>query len=89
VPEAMAAGLPVVATRVDGTPEAVRDGENGYLTTPHDLEMLADRVSRLLRDPDLAAEMGRKGRLRAGEFDIDAMVRQQEAIYEELATRNG
>lgn len=85
IPEAMAAGLPVVATRVDGSPEVVRDGETGYLVDPHDLQALADRVCVLLQDPVRARQMGEKGRARVDEFDIDAMVRRQEAIYEELS----
>jgi glycosyltransferase involved in cell wall biosynthesis len=84
IPEAMASGLPVVATRVDGTPEAVEDGVTGFLVDPHDVEGLARRVARLLADPDEARRMGERARTRVGEFDIDEMVRRQEAIYEDL-----
>jgi glycosyltransferase involved in cell wall biosynthesis len=87
VPEAMAAGLPVVATRVDGTPEVVVDGENGFLAEPGDIEALADRVAQLLSDPALAGWMGAAGRLIGEEFDIDGMVRRQEALYQELMTQ--
>ncbi len=84
VPEAMAAGLPVVATRVDGTPEVVREGETGYLAEPHDVEALADRVAALLADPALARRMGERAREEVGDFDIDAMVRKQESLYQQL-----
>lgn len=62
--EAMAQGLPVVATAVDGVPEAVAEGETGY-TVPHaDPAALAAAIGRLLDDPDRAAAMGRAGRER-------------------------
>jgi glycosyltransferase involved in cell wall biosynthesis len=62
--EAMAQGLPVVATAVDGVPEAVADGETGY-TVPHaDPAALADALGRLLDDPVRATAMGRAGRAR-------------------------
>jgi glycosyltransferase involved in cell wall biosynthesis len=84
VPEAMASGLPVVATRVDGIPEAVADGITGYLARPHDVETMADRVAFLLQHPAEARRLGEQGRRRVDDFDIDAMVRRQEALYEEL-----
>ncbi|MBP7147002.1 MAG: glycosyltransferase family 4 protein [Acidobacteria bacterium] len=84
VPEAMSAGVPVVATAVDGTPEAVRDGENGWLLAPGDIAGLADSVARLLRDRDLARRMGQAGAARAAEWDIDEMVRRQELLYDAL-----
>jgi glycosyltransferase involved in cell wall biosynthesis len=89
IPEAMAAGLPVVATRVDGIPEVVRDGETGFLAEPHDVETLAQRVGELLTDRDLRFRMGEKARTAVGEFDIDAMVRRQEALYQELVAHFG
>jgi glycosyltransferase involved in cell wall biosynthesis len=87
IPEALASGVPVVATRVDGTGEIVRDGVNGYLAEPGDVETLADRVAALLEDPARARRMGESGRAGVEEFDIDGMVRIQESIYEELPAR--
>jgi len=84
IPEAMAAGLPVVATRVDGTPEVVCEGETGYLVPPHDLDRMAERVAELLGDPQAARRMGAKARSRLQEFDIEEMVGRQERIYEQL-----
>ena len=84
VPEAMAASRPVVATAVDGTPEAVTEGETGYLAPPGDCAALADRTLRLLTQPALRRRMGEAGRARSAEWDIDAMVRKQEDIYEEV-----
>ena len=50
LPQAMAAGVPVVATRVDGSPEAVRDGETGFLVPPEDPEALVRIARRTMRD---------------------------------------
>jgi glycosyltransferase involved in cell wall biosynthesis len=84
LPEAMAAGRPVVATAVDGSPEAVEEGVSGFLAPAGGTELLAHRVLELLRDPGLRLRMGAEGARRAGEWDIDAMVRSQEALYDEL-----
>jgi glycosyltransferase involved in cell wall biosynthesis len=84
VPEAMAAGRPVVATAVDGTPEAVEDGVTGFLFTPGDEAAAAGRIVALLADPGAARRMGAEGERRVDEFDIDTMVRLQEALYEDL-----
>jgi glycosyltransferase involved in cell wall biosynthesis len=60
--EAMAAGLPVIATDVGGTREVVDDGVTGYLLQPNDIEGLADRICRLSGDSGLRADMGARGR---------------------------
>lgn len=65
VMEGMCHGLPVVATRVNGVPEMVVDGETGFLIDVGAPESLADRLERLLRDPALRETMGRAGRARA------------------------
>ena len=83
--EAMAAGKPVVATRVGGVPEAVEDGYTGLLVPPRDPEALAAAILRLLNDRDDAIEMGRRGLERMKErFTIDRMVKSYETLYEKL-----
>jgi sugar transferase (PEP-CTERM/EpsH1 system associated) len=83
--EAMAAGLPVVATAVGGTPEVVEDETTGLLPPPRDPVALAEAISRLLRDPERARRMGEAGRKRVEtEFSMDANVRRVEALYEQL-----
>jgi glycosyltransferase involved in cell wall biosynthesis len=85
VMEYMAAGKPVVATRVGGVPGLIDDGVHGLLVERRDPEALARAVARLLRDPAQRAEMGARGRERQRrEFDIALMVRRLEALYEEL-----
>jgi len=60
--EAMASGLPVVASRLGGVPEIVVDGETGFLVGPGDIDELHDRLALLLADPVLAADMGQRAR---------------------------
>ena len=60
--ESSAVGLPVVASRVGGLQETVRDGETGLLVTPEDPQALADAVIRLLRDEELRRTLGKNGR---------------------------
>lgn len=79
--EAMASGLPVVATAADGAHEAVIDGRTGYLHKPHAIEGLARSVLWLAADPELRRTMGEAGRERVREFDIDVSVSQLESSY--------
>jgi glycosyltransferase involved in cell wall biosynthesis len=60
--EAMASGTPVIASRIGGLPEVVRDGETGYLVTPGNAHELHERIAELLRDPARARRMGEAGR---------------------------
>ena len=83
-PEAMATGLPIVATRVDGAPEAIEDGVTGFLVPAGDIEGLAQRTLHLLEDHGLRRRMGEAARGRVGPWDIDQMVRRQERLYESL-----
>ena len=83
-PQAMASGVPVVATEVDGAPEAIKNGVTGFLLQPRDIEGMAERIIYLIRNPDRAREMGEEGRKLVGEFDIWKMVEQQEDLYTSL-----
>lgn len=60
--EAMAAGKPIVATRVGGVPEVISDGENGILVPPRDYKSLAEGIKRLINNPTEAERMGKKSR---------------------------
>ena len=82
--EAMASGLPVVATAVGGVPEAVVDGETGLLVPPRDASALAGALLRLARDPDLRAAMATKARVGSEAFDIRTAVAAQQTAYAEL-----
>ena len=81
--EAMASGLPIVATPADGTKEAVVDNETGILVPIKDVEKLATALIKLLKDKKLAKEMGEKGRKRVEEeFSLEKQVRSFEKLYE-------
>lgn len=83
--EAMAFGLPVVASNVGGLPEVVEDGVTGLLVPPGDVKALADSLARLLRDPELRARMGRAGQERVrSEFTVDQIVPKTLAVYESV-----
>ena len=83
--EAMAFGLPVVATNVGGLPEVVEDGITGILVPPGDSEALAAAIMRLLRDPQLSARLGQAGRERVQfEFTIDRIVSQTLDVYQSV-----
>lgn len=72
IPEAMAAGLPVVATAVGAIPDFVKDGEDGFLITPKAPLQLANRICRLLEDDDLRLRMSQRVRQRAPrEFAVE------------------
>ena len=89
VPQAMAAGLPLIATATDGTPEAVRDGDTGWLVAPADPAALADRMERFLADPARARAMGARGRECVAEFSAERMVERLEQLYQDLVGIGG
>jgi len=87
--EAMACGVPQVATDVGGTSEAVSDGETGLLCPPNDPPSLAERIVRLLRDPILRARMSEASRARHRRFfTLDRMLDETAAAFD-LATAGG
>lgn len=82
--EAMARGLPVVATRVGGNPEVVADGVTGVLVPPENPEEMARAILRLYADPPLGRQMGEAGRRRVEtHFDVRQMVASYESLYRE------
>jgi glycosyltransferase involved in cell wall biosynthesis len=84
--EAMARGLPVVATRVGGNPEVVAEGQTGLLVPPRSADALADRMLFLLRRPEVGRQMGLAGRRRVEKhFEIQTMVRRYEGLYRRVS----
>ncbi len=81
--EAMAAGVPVVASNVGGTSELVADGVNGFLVPPGAPEALARRIRQLLDDPDLRTRLGRAGQdTVAGAFDVGRQTARLRRLFE-------
>jgi glycosyltransferase involved in cell wall biosynthesis len=88
--EAMAAGLPVVATRVGGLPEVVAPGRTGWLVPPRDVPALAAALNHLLSDPETSQAFGRAGREQAvRDFSLEAMVRGHEEVFLSLMRNRG
>ena len=83
--EAMAEGLPVVATNVGGTPEMISDGRTGLLVPPNDARTLAANVRQLLERPDLRARLGRAGfEVVRERFNVERITTQYERLYESV-----
>ena len=88
--EAMAKQKPVVATGVGGIPEVVKDGETGIIVQPNNPRQLADAIIRMLEDPRMAEEAGRRGRKRVEtEFTLEAEARQLRRIYGQVLALSG
>ena len=83
--EAMASGVPVIATRVGGLPEVVEDGVTGFLTPVGDVDQMAERGLYILSDCSVCRSFAEAGRKRAAElFDYRKIVPQYEAVYERV-----
>ena len=83
--EYMAAGRPVVVTDVGGAREAVIDNETGYVVPAGDDEAMAQRITCLLEQPEMAQAMGRKGQKRIEEnFSCRAQLEREESLYDRL-----
>jgi glycosyltransferase involved in cell wall biosynthesis len=88
--ESMAAGIPVVATRVGGNPEVIEDGVSGLLVPPRDSTALAAVIGRLLEDEELALGLGQAGIRRVAElFSIEGSIDQTEHLYQRLVEAKG
>ncbi len=86
--EAMACGKPVVATKVGGIPELVKNNKNGCLISEGDTTALAKRIVRLLKNEDEAKEMGREGIKTAKTYTWDKTARKVRGIYEGILEEN-
>jgi glycosyltransferase involved in cell wall biosynthesis len=83
--EALAAGLPVVASQVGGIPDLITDQQTGLLVPPQDATALAEALSRLVQARAWATTLGRAGQARArAQFDVAVMAQQNAALYYEL-----
>jgi len=89
--EAMACGVPSVVTRVGGNPEAIREGENGFMVPVEDDAAATERLLYLLRNPERAAQIGDSARTSAQtRFSAETMIKSLISLYRDLlAKRDG
>jgi glycosyltransferase involved in cell wall biosynthesis len=88
--EAMATGLPVVATQVGGLPEIVLPGQSGWLVPPREPALMAEAIKQLLADPDRRRSFGKAGRERVERnFSFNVMVRRHEALFDACLAKTG
>jgi len=85
--QAMASGVPVVATNVEGTREAVEDGKTGKLVPPREPENLGQAIIELLRDEATRLSMGRHAEAMASKFELQTMIQKLDTIYQESLTQ--
>ena len=86
--EAFAAGCPAVAHAVDGIPEIIDDGVNGFLTRPDEPARLGDRIAQVLQDAELAAKFSRGAHAKAlADFTVERMARETAALYDSVTRR--
>jgi len=79
--EAMASGLPIVATKVTGLPEIVKDGENGLLVEPRNPQQIAEKVLLLFEDNELREKISRNNKKEAKKYSWETIVQSLEDIY--------
>jgi len=82
--EAMATGVPVIATDVSGSRELVRDGETGLLVPPQDAQALATAIQRLIANPHAAQRMSRAAWQQVHQYTIDAIATDYDKLYQSL-----
>ncbi|MBI3287600.1 MAG: glycosyltransferase, partial [Chloroflexi bacterium] len=88
--EAMAAGVPVVATSVGGVPDLVREGETGFLVKAEDIGGMAAAILELVRNPERAERMGQEGqRLAQENYSVHRLLERTRSLYLELLRAKG
>ena len=85
--EAMACGLPVIATSVQGSEEVVQDGVNGFLVRPRDPAKLGQALVKLINDPNYARRMGEQARIMSKKYDWSKIAASYLATYEKLTNK--
>jgi glycosyltransferase involved in cell wall biosynthesis len=87
--EAMAIGKPIVASDIGGIPDLVKNGANGILFPPGNVDAMAEAIIKLLLDRELARKMGKEGEKGSLNYDTGAMVKKIEGLYEDLLRGKG
>lgn len=79
--EAMACGVPIVASNIGGIPDIVKDGENGLLVQPKNTEALANAIIYLLENEDMKKKLGLNGKMKVKNYSWEKIAEKTEAIY--------
>ena len=87
LPQAMATALPIVATKADGSAEAVEDGVNGFLVEPQRPDQVADRLLQLIDSPEKRTAFGAAGKARVPMFGAKKMAADIDQLYKSLIKR--
>lgn len=82
--EAMASGLPIVASNIRGNRDLIQDGENGYLVGAEDVSAFADRIQKLLDCPEICEKFGKESRERVKNFDLEKVSEEMRKIYQQV-----
>ena len=82
--EAMACSVPIVASKIGGIPDVVKDGKNGLLVPPRDSDALADAIIYLLENEDIREKMGKNGREKIKDYSWERIAEEIEKVYEEI-----
>ncbi|MCK5216663.1 MAG: glycosyltransferase family 4 protein [Methanosarcinales archaeon] len=82
--EAMACSVPIVASKIGGVPDVVRDGENGLLIPPRDSDALADAITYLLENEDIREKIGKNGRKKVEDYSWNRIAEETEKVYSSL-----
>ena len=82
--EAMACSVPIVASKIGGVPDVVKNGENGVLVPPKDEEALAEAIIYLLENEEVRRRMGRNGRKKVEDYSWERIAEETEKVYEGL-----
>jgi glycosyltransferase involved in cell wall biosynthesis len=82
--EAMAAGIPIVSSDLGGIPDIVKNGENGLLAQPYDIEMVAEKLLILLKDEDIRRKMGADGKNKVKDYSWKEVASKTEQLYKTM-----
>ena len=85
--EAMASGVPIIATDIPGTNELIQHGKNGWLLPPHDSQTLAETLLAFIKTPRLGEDLIKNGKVTVQEYSIGYIAKQYESLYDDLAQK--
>jgi len=84
--EAMACGIPIVASKIGGVPDVVKDGENGLLVPPGDSDALAEAIIYLLENEEVRESLGKNGRKKVDNYSWERIAAETEKLYERITS---